>query len=306
MKLTVRQPYMNQDGSVAIGNIKLEDIRIQNYAILSIDGSTTNSGLSIVREADGALITSISAEREKKVEEPVRYKIRLKRAVTDLLRRNKFIQTIVYEEPVVHHINAVANLYMLKSFIDEIIIENEPEFDYIKHYDVPNTRWKKEWLAPDKMKQKTEEQKKQIRDKFEQLFPFFKDITQDEIDAYAMGWATAKVGVENIRIKPKTRPFKFEVRFLGANTDDALESDLFEVYDGPSQLKERDIMFKEIDRRANFEKSIYDLMSDEDKIIIIKFSTKYHGNIMLQYEIGELAATYDYIYAVVWRRTRKN
>ena len=44
---------------------------------------------------------------------------------------------------------------------------------------------------------------------------------------------------------------------------------------------------------------------DDDKILIIKFSSKHHGNIVLEHRIGQLAAQYEYIYAIVWRVTRK-
>ena len=52
-------------------------------------------------------------------------------------------------------------------------------------------------------------------------------------------------------------------------------------------------------------KHIYDTMSDEDKLLIIKFNTKYHGDIILKHKVGNLAAQYDNLYALVWRVTRK-
>ena len=83
-------------------------------------------------------------------------------------------------------------------------------------------------------------------------------------------------------------------------------TELYDVYKGPAKLLENGISFTEIDGKTNFEKHIYNTMgSDDDKLLIIKFSSKHHGNIVLQHRIGNLAAQYSYLYALVWRVTRK-
>lgn len=311
MKFTVRRPQQIQGGGIIMMDCALEDINVQQYAILSIDGSTSNSGLAILRESDGALMYSMCATRDDSGETPVHYKIRLKRQVADILRRNKYIQQVYYEEPVVANITSVANLFMLRTFIEEMIIENEPEFDYIKHYEISNMKWKKLFLAPDKVPAGTENQKKAVRDKVELSLPFLNKVTQDEIDAICMGYVTCVHLInggeaEELESKKKVRPFKYNVNFIGADKDDDMLTEFYDVYNGPEKLLENGISFTEIKGKTDFEKHIYQTMGhDDDKILIIKFSSKHHGNIVLQHKIGQLAAQYDYIYAIVWRVTRK-
>jgi hypothetical protein len=311
MKFTVRQPQQIQGGGIIMNEIPLEDIRVDNYAILSIDGSTTNSGLAIIREYDGAIMYSMCATRDAKGETPVHYKIRLKRQVQDILRRNKYIYQIYYEEPVIANASAVANLFMLRTFIEEMIIENEPEFDYIKHYEVSNMRWKKEFLAPDKVPQGTERQKKAVRDKIEVSLPFLNKVTQDEIDAICMGYVAVKYlkddngGGDALQSKKKPRAFQYNATFIGANCDDDMLTELWDIYKGPQKILENGMYFAEIDGKTNFDKYIYEKMGEDDKLLIIKFSSKHHGNIVLQYKIGNLAAQYDYVYALIWRKSRK-
>lgn len=311
MKFTVRRPQQIQGGGIIMMECALEDINVQQYAILSIDGSTSNSGLAILRESDGALMYSMCATRDASGETPVHYKIRLKRQVADILRRNKYIQQVYYEEPVIHNITAVANLFMLRSFIEEMIIENEPEFDYIKHYEISNMKWKSMFLAPDKVPSGTDNQKKAVRAKLEGYLPFLNKVTQDEIDAICMGYVvctTLKDGGsgEDLKSKKKVRPFKYNSVFIGADTDDNMLTEFYDIYNGPKKLLENGISFTEIDGKTDFNKHIYNTMGpDDDKILIIKFSSKHHGNVVLEHRIGNLAAQYDYIYAIVWRVTRK-
>ena len=259
MKFIVRQPQQIAGGGIIMRDIALEDVKVQQYAILSIDGSTSNSGLAIMRECDGALMYSMCATRDSSGETPVHYKIRLKRQVADLLRRNKFITQIYYEEPVVANITAIANLFMLRAFIEEMIIENEPEFDYLKHYEISNMKWKKNFLAPDKVPSGTDNQKKAVRAKLENGLPFLNRVTQDEIDAICMGYVvctTLKEGGtgEELQSKKKVRPFKYNSIFVGADKDDDMLTEFYDVYNGPKKLLDNGISFTEIDGKTNFEK----------------------------------------------------
>lgn len=312
MKFKVRRPQNIQGGGIIMMDCALEDINVQQYAILAIDGSTSNSGLAIIRESDGALMYSMCATRDASGETPVHYKIRLKRQVADILRRNKYIQQVYYEEPVIANINAVANLFMLRSFIEEMIIENEPEFNYIKHYEVSNMRWKKEFLAPNKVPSGTDNQKKAVREKMESYLPFLNVASQDEIDAICMGWVAVqylknnKGGGEALKSKKKAKPFKYNIQFIGADEDEAMFMDLCDVYDGPKSLLEKGISFTEIKRKTDFDKHVYETMgADEDKILVIKFPSSHHGDLILKHRVGNLSAEYNYLYAIVWRITRK-
>lgn len=311
MKFTVKKPAYLDNGSIGLIEITPEEVTVDNYCIMSIDGSTSNSGIAIIREHDGALLYTISAKRDSSGETPVQYKVRLKRVIKYILEKNSKIYQVYYEEPVVANITSVKNLFMLRTFIEEMIVENEPTFDYLKHYEVPNMRWKKEFLAPDKVPQGTENQKTAVRKKLEAYIPCLKEVSQDEIDAAAMGWVAATMLKNNqdagdqLQSKKKARPFKYNIKFVGADDDDSMLVELWDIYDGPAKLMEYGINFSEIKAKDNFDKHVYNTMGDDDKVLIIKFSSQHHANLVLEHRIGNLAAQYDYLYAIVWRKSRK-
>ena len=309
MKVTIRKPDIDTDNiSIVMRNIVKDDLVIPGEAIMAIDGSTTNTGIAILRKSDGALYYSLSFAREDD-ESPVRYKVRLKRFVNDILSMSALIDIIYYEEPFIGHISAVKNLMMLRTFVEELIIENEPRYDYIKHFEINNMRWKKLFLAPDKCPQGTDAQKKAIRAKLESYMPYLNVVTQDEIDAISLGFiACIKIKdgkEEELEQKKKVTPFNYNIRFIGADSDDGLWTEFGDIQDIPLAVLENGIYYRDIPPTANFDKYIYQSMGNEDKVVILKFSSDKHGNIILKHRIGHLAANYDYIYAVIWRKSRK-
>lgn len=310
MITVVRQPKLVGDKYEFV-EVGVKDIHVDKYAVMAIDGSTTNTGISILGFADNQVLYSLSLAREKNDENPVRYKVRLKKLVTEILLNNRLIETVLYEEPVVHYMGSVKNLFMLRTFVQELIIENEPDLDYIKHYEVSNQTWKKQFLDSEKIPSGTDKQKEAVRNKLVSLIPFMSVVTQDEIDAACL----AAVAARNIRVygsaselqtKTKPRPFKFNAVFISANTDDEMLEDLFEVYNGPQKLLENGVCFTEIDGRTNFDNHVYKCLQHDDKVLIVKFKSTQHGDVQLKYRVGYLAETYDYMYAVVWRQTRKS
>lgn len=311
MKFTVKQPYQKEDQTIALTEIPLENIKLDNHCILSIDGSTSNTGMAIIRECDGAIMYLMTAERSHNENEtPVQYKVRLKRAVHKILALNRLIYQVYYEEPVVSNISSVKNLFMLRTFVEELIVENEPELDYIKHYEVPNMKWKAQFLAPEKVPQGTAKQKAAVRDKMVKCLPFMADVTQDEIDAASMGCAAVNLlrsnkSGEELTAKKKVRPFKFEVVFIGINDDQDLLEDFADYYKGPEYLVENGIMWLDLPKRKDFDKSVYELIGEKDCIGLIKFASDTHCNTVLEHKIGNLAAQFDYIGAIVWRKNRK-
>lgn len=313
MILSVKQPVMGENNAVILKQIEFEDIHVDQYCILSIDGSTANSGLAILRETDGAILYILGAKREKD-ETPVQYKVRLKRAVREMLVRNKLINQVYYEEPVVANISAVKNLFMLRAFIEEIIVEEEPAFEYLKYCEVANTKWKSLFLAPDKVPSGTDNQKKAVRSKLERLLPFIKDknVTQDEVDAICLGYVAAQLLKRNIsadkelKSKKKPREFKFSCDFIGGNSDEEALMEFSENFRGPKKLLDKlEVHMTDLGNRESFDKHVYTIMGDEDKILIVKFPSKYHGDVILKYKIGMLAQQFDYIYVAVWRDSRK-
>lgn len=314
MKFTVRQPIVlsNDANGIKYGlqEIDPSQIKIDCYAILSIDGSTSNSGLAILRESDGALLYTMAAKRDATGETPVHYKIRLKKQVKEILQANRKIHTTFYEEPCINYASSVSNLFMLRAFIEEMIIENEPDFDYLKHYEISNKRWKKLFLAPDKCPIGTEAEKKAVRTKLVGMLPFLDIVTQDEIDAISMGFAACRYTVdgktaEELESQKKVHKFQYNIDFIATDCDENMFVELYDIYKGPKLLLENGISLTEIDGKTNFDKHVYKTMGLDDKLLIVKFSSKTHANLVLQYKIGNLAAQYDYIYALVWRKTRK-
>ena len=57
--------------------------------------------------------------------------------------------------------------------------------------------------------------------------------------------------------------------------------------------------------KGRFEDLLYRAMGDEDKLLILAFSSGKYGNIVLSNNIGNLAKQYSTIYAVCWRKNRK-
>lgn len=308
MIVTIRKPGLDTLGNVYLMKIKEDDLIISGDAIMAIDGSTTNTGIAILRKKDGALYYSCSCAREKG-ETPVQYKVRLKKFVNNIIFRNRMLDTVYYEEPFIGYAEAAKNLLMLRTFIEELIVENEPKYDYLAHHEINNMKWKRLFLAPDKCPAGTELQKAAVRTKLEGFMPYLKSVTQDEIDAISMGFvATVQISKglqEELDSKKKTHPFQYNITFIGADDDDEMAIQLMDVYSGPKQLLGNGITLTEISGTGNFDKAVYSSMGSDDKIVIIKFSSKHHSNLVLKHRIGSLAASYDYLYAVVWRKTRK-
>lgn len=307
MKVVVRRPCEDLTGAIVLQKVKEEDIIIGEPAVMSIDGSTTNTGLSILRQKDGALFFSCSLSREDG-ESAVRYKVKFKKFVERVLRFNKSIDFVYYEEPFVGYVSAIPNLMMLRTSVDELIIENEPEFDYLTHEEINNKRWKKLFLAPDKCPTGTDLEKKAVRAKLESFMPYMKDATQDEIDSYCMGFVAVvhiRNGNEDELKTQKVRPFQYNTAFIGADDDDGMLMEFQDAYKGPASILENGIYLSEIDGRSNFDKYVYKKMGADDKVLIIKFKSKYHGDLILKNRLGVMSCSYDYIYVIVWRKTRK-
>ncbi len=293
--------------SIGLQQVPIESIVINFPCVMSIDGSTDNTGVAILREGDGALCASIGFE--KKDETPVAYKVRLKRAIQGILERNPYIKHVFYEEPFIEYAEAAARLLMLRVFIEEIKIENEPAFDYLSYAEINNQKWKRLFLYPQKCTGDSKLQKKMVRDKLVSGLPYLKDVTQDEIDAIAMGFVAVvklKDGDEReLESKRKARPFKYEVQFIGGDSDEIVLQEMFDTCNIPQVVLENGITIVGLSSKGSFDNKVLEAMGQDDKLVIIKFSSNKHGNIILKHKIGALAAEYDTIYAVVWRKNRK-
>lgn len=311
MLFRVKKPLVkdNEAHMVTIDKSEIKFNSMTEELALSIDGSTTNSGIAIMRVADAKLLYSISAKRDKVKESPVRYKLNLKNEIIELLINNPQIRRIYYEEPCIGYASAVGNLFMLRTFIEELILENEPRFDYLVHHEINNQRWKKLFLAPSKVPVGSENQKQAVYDKMLKFIPCMNEVSQDEIDAYAMGYATlmfkASGNDESVLDSTKKTKFKYNIKFIGAETDDDMLEDVLDVYDGRFNVLENGILVAEMGAKDKFDDFVFSNMGNEDKLLIVKYSSKKHGNLTLKHKIGHLVARYPYIYALVWRAVAK-
>lgn len=312
MEVNAKVVVVDKSGLMGLQQVNVDDIQLNCKCVLSIDGSTDTTGIGLLRESDGALIAcaSFHRERETKGENPVQYKVRLKREIYKLLHNNpNFLRDVYYEEPFIGYVQATKNLLMLRTFVEELKFEYEDEFSDLKVTEINNQRWKRLFLAPEKCPPGTELQKKYVRAKLVQALPFLATVTQDEIDAISMGITACTAmrhGEEDrLKSKKKTTPFKYNVQFIGSDDDEAVFQSLTEICEAPKDVMDNGIVFRELNGRGSFDNRVYEVMGSEDKLLILKFNSSKYGNIILEYRIGNLAESYQYLYALVWRKTRK-
>lgn len=310
MLITVREAVVGLDGKTTLQEIDKEQMRADQSCTMAIDCSSNSTGIALQTEKDATLKFSVSLIRETG-ETPVQYKVRYKSFVKEVLRRNRDIQTVFYEEPFIGHPTAVASLYMLRSSLEELKVEYEEEFGNIDVAMISNSKWKGMLFdgEPGWARGGTSEQKKLIRKKMEEYMPFLSVVTEDEVDAAAMGRVCTlhlKNGTaEELESKPKPVPFLFESEFLGGDCDEAIFQGLLDACKIPDRVLENGIVFDHLKPRANFKKTVYELMGEDDKLLIIRFPSDKHANVTLEYRIGHIAYSHSYIYAVIWRKYRK-
>lgn len=309
MKITVRTPGYTIDGQITFIEIPEDKIMIPEECIISIDGSSTVTGFSIIRRSDTACIFSIALSRENG-ESAIRYKVMFKNFIKKILTiSNGKIKHIYYEEPFIGYVTSVPNLMMLRTSVQEVIIENEPTFDYIEYNEINNKKWKKLFLAPDKCPTGTDLEKKAVTDRLVSQIPPFALTTQDERDAYAMGYvAIAKLNDatdDELESHKKLKLFAYNTQFIGGNDDEEIFTDFLSIYKGPTSILENGISMKTLKGRENFDREVCEAIGNDDKVAIIKFDSTKFGNIILANRVGNLSALYEYIYVIVWRKTRK-
>lgn len=286
----------------------IENLRVYEKCIISIDGSTDITGLAVVSLTGRPLYTlAFIHEREK--ESAVHYKVKLKRELLKILLNNRnFIEGVYYEQPFIGYANATKNLFMLRTSVEELKFENEEQLGDLKCIEINNLKWKKQFLYPSKCPTGTDLQKKAVRDRLrDKQIIDIDNLTQDEIDATSMGLVAVRNidTPEDLESKKQTRPFKYNIEFIGAEGDDILYDDLCSICSAPKKVLENGIDLHKLRPRMNLDKQIYEFMGSEDKLLILKFNSNSHGNIILDYNLGEIADDFPYIYSFVWRKTRK-
>jgi hypothetical protein len=294
--------FVQKKGEGAIG-----DIKVTEESIMAIDGSTDITGVAIIEIGEPRINYSMSFHREKDTEEsPVAFKVRMKKEIKKIFINNPDIKQVIYEEPFVGYINATENLLMLRTSVEEIIFEEEPKLDYLKYHEINNKRWKRLFLEPKKMPNNSKLEKKMVREKLISIHGICKNLGQDEVDAIALGLVSISLIKKKgtIQSKKKTRPFQFKAEFVGSKYVEAIMADLSE-YDIPQEVMQNGVLVDSIGPRENFEKAIYNRMGSDDKLLILEFDSRNHGDVVLKYRLGDIISFYDTIYALVWRKRRK-
>ena len=308
MEVICRKPIKNGD-NFELSNIGIEDVKVLEPAIMSIDGSTTCSGVCIMNTS-GLILYSMAFKRTDG-ETPVQYKVRWKRSLLDLFSRNRNIGSVFYEEPFLGYAEAAKVLMMLRTSVEEIIEENDPDLKYLKLTEVSNKKWKKLFLAPDPCPVGTDNEKKAVRDKLESMLPIMSVVTQDEIDAASMGfvaiWNMQAHKENDLKSRKAAKAFKYNIKFMGADSDDDILDELSYIIQEnkiPNNLVDSLEMY-DLPGTGKFDDFVYKAIGDEDKLVVLSFASGKYGNVVLTHNIGNLSKNYKYIYAVCWRKTRK-
>ena len=291
--------------------VSLEQLVFNCYCVISVDGSSSTTGVTIADQSSGAIMASCAFSRSKG-ESAVEYKVALKRTLRTIMLQNVGMKHSFYEEPFIGHAQSTKVLFMLRTCIEELIAENAPVLDRVKSVEVNNLKWKRMFLEPDKCPSGSEAQKKAVREKMIAYIPIMAEVTQDEIDSASMCVVCVnklRTGLESeLETKKKPRAFGYEIRFIGADEDDDVAESLaewLEDFKAPRVTYAEGARFVEVDGRGKFENKIYSHMGTDDILLILKFDSSKNGDVILEHKIGHLAKEYRYIYAVIWRKNRK-
>lgn len=298
--------------------------QIDGISYISVDGSTSNTGITLLSERSVPLVTiSVSSdglEVPDGIEFAVYYKIFLKSVLKELLIKSPCVNAAFYEEPIVQYVNNVKSLFGLRTVVPEILVEEQITLlanrRKIIYREIPNEWWKKRFLAPEKVPPGTTLQKEAIRRRANQLFPWTLDprITQDECDSLGMGVVCGGMVFtgqeEELGAKKKVKPFKFEVRFIGAESNLEAVEELVTTKDTwkpkiPSRFEGQTYTITTLSGNGTFEKKVYEIMQDRDELLILKFKSTQYLPALMKYGVSSLTSEYNYVYAVCWRSSRK-
>lgn len=307
---------------------------IPNFELyMSIDGSSSNTGISLVDGTD-SLVGTAAIHRNNN-EDYVEYKIRLKRILMELMENNiRVMKHIYYEEPFVGFAVATEVLMALRTTIKEIKIENSPKFDHIKFTEVNNMKWKRIFLDPLAVPTGSHNQKLAVQKKVVQLFgsicledgvngqPGKLMFTEDECDSIGLGLACALVrrkGLEEeeLKTKKKAKPFKYNIEYMPVRAEDIEEAELwmldnFEKYRQawriPERVIENGICVVELTGRGLFDNHVYSNMGQEDKLLMMEFPAGKYVDAVIRNGRSDMCREYDkneFMFAFVWRKARK-
>lgn len=306
--LDVRPSY-----PVTIGYNQL--LSIQGGSVVSVDGSTSSTGITLLT-LSGKPLASIRITPDVK-NDPIIFKLDLKRFMEWFMLSYTSLIEICYEEPVIEYLGNVKALFGLRTAIPEILVEQKDVLNNrIKFIETPNGLWKRIFLAPAKMPNGTNLQKEAVRNKLIQMYPWVNDpsFSEDECDSMAFGIAYCSQSVngleDQMQSSKKITPFKFNARIIGANSDDDFMEEF--VYRKkqlrlPKRLStDIELTPIELPGTGRFDKHVFKLMGSDDKLLVVKFKSKYYAPIRFEYDTDNESLDYDYAYALIWRNSKKS
>lgn len=306
--------------------------------LVSIDGSSSRTGVAVFDYTGSALCGTVAVERDDN-EDYVEYKIRLKRALIRLMDAHlPVLKRIFYEEPFVGFTHSTEVLMALRTTIKEIKLENAPKYDNITYTEVNNGKWKRIFLYPNKVPSGSDNQKAAVQNKVSNMFKDMASIektvkktgevkrylvfTEDECDAIGLGIAcmqTLKTGWDESELisKKKAKPFKYNIQFLVATADNQDEAecrgaesfyDYNSAWKVPPIVIDNGISIVPLNGRGVFDNHIYEAMGGDDKLLIVSFPGGKYVDTIIRNGRSDLCRDYDkneYIIAFVWRKSRK-
>ena len=290
--------------------VDLNEIKVENEALIGIDASTNNTGVCIIDCIHETPLYSIELKRDKGCG-AIEYKVEFKRIMAKLLFENRSIYVnvvnIVQEEPFISAMKTTSEVLMaLRTSIPELLIENKPLGNKYIYHEMNNKTWKKKLFYPDKCSNNSELEKKKAKEIICRLFPVYESLSQDEIDSTGIAYISAKLinSGEGIKEKVRVSKFKYNIEFIGAYD---IESAIEEIgyMNIPKEVKENGLGIIKVPSNGDLDKKIYTEMGEDDMILMFEFSKKTAGNIILKYGLHDLASRFDNIYGVVWRQNRK-
>lgn len=294
----------------------------KDKCLLSIDCSTTGTGIALIEMGTGSVEVVAHTKQIKKGEDEeslIEYRMRLKESIKKLLLENPGIFCVVYEPPVVgFNAHTTGVLFTLKGFAEEAVLEIKKEYPErnLVYLEYINTKWKKHFFEPDSCPVATKLAKEAIKTKMMQYLitqgavgKELEQLTQDELDASAMGIAYRKLILtfreEEAITKKKQRPFKYELAIVSAENEVDL---LRKISSGevqlplPNRLKDKEMLFKEWVKRYGIEKFLFQDMAGLDMLIAYKVKVGVIGDLILKYRRSDLAADAEAtVYVIAWR-----
>jgi hypothetical protein len=310
MKATYRKFNRVEGGTYRVELVEnLSDIELKEPGFISIDCSSTNTGITFMSRS--ARIYGTASYKRSYKETAVEYKLKLKEEL-EIMLKNHLIGDTWYEAPVIGHASAVPALYMLASTVDEIKIEQK--YGFTPHV-ISNSTWKKLLFqlgegrfGSEKYSKDTEKVKKEIQERVSLILGIsVEDISEDEFDSVGMALVVSNYeDKRQLDQSKKPTKFAFNAEFYYSDSE---EEFLNEVVDDDfiKRLPKgvvKNVTIVDVSGRQDVEKRIYKAMVGEDSIYVFKFPSNSHGDIQLKYKVKADRFERKWLFMVVTRKNR--